>query len=371
MAKARSGAKTLHWITRIIIVPLIVVIALLSLLPFIETDTWWIRYLDFARVQFLVALVLLLVLYAVLRRPRGVLAWGPLGVAVLAIGYNIYRIYPYLPFWPERAISVAECPSGSRIRVLVANVQKSNQQAERLFAIVRSTSPDLFLALETDQWWDERLKQLDNRFPYRVQQIPDGHAFYGMHLLSKYELIHPEVKFLFGNFTPSIFTGVRLPDGASVTLYGLHPQPPHSWSQPTTMRDAHLLATALQARDTQVPSILAGDFNAVPWERVTRRAMRIGHLLDPRVGRGLFPTYDAESLILSWPLDQVLYQDRFALLDFERLPAFGSDHYPVLADLCHLPAAADRQAAPALESGDLQEAQSAIAAARAMQPGRS
>ncbi|WP_376742211.1 hypothetical protein [Pseudorhizobium tarimense] len=40
---------------------------------------------------------------------------------------------------------------------------------------------------------------------------------------------------------------------------------------------------------------MAGDFNAVPWERVTRRAMRIGDLLDPRIGRGALSTYDTNS----------------------------------------------------------------------------
>jgi endonuclease/exonuclease/phosphatase (EEP) superfamily protein YafD len=191
-----------------------------------------------------------------------------------------------------------------------------------------------------------------------------------MHLFSKYELINPEVKFLFDNFTPSVFTDVRLPDGSAVSFFGLHPQPPHSWSQPTTMRDAHLLTVTLQARDTQAPSILAGDFNAVPGERVTRQVMRIGKLLDPRVGRGLYPTYHAESIFLSWPLDQILYQSKFALLAFERLSAFGSDHYPILAVLRHLPAAADQQSAPALEDGDLREARTSVDAARRIQPSR-
>jgi endonuclease/exonuclease/phosphatase (EEP) superfamily protein YafD len=371
MSHTRSSGRVSHWIANYLVMPLIVVAALVSLLPFIETDTWWIRYMDFARVQFLAVLPVLLVLYAVLRRPRDGLGWVPLGLAILAIGYNVYRIHPYVPFWPEEAIAVSECPADSRLRILVANVKKSNEQSERLFEIVRSTGPDLFLVLETDQWWNERLTQLSNGFPHRVQHIPEDHAFFGMHLLSKHELLDPEVKFLFDNFTPSIFTGVRLPDGVAVTFYGLHPQPPQSWSQPTTMRDAHLLAAALQARDAQNPSILAGDFNAVPWERVTRRAMRIGGLLDPRVGRGLYPTYDAQSILITWPLDQVLYQDRFALLEFERLPAIGSDHYPVLADLCRSPGVADRQSPPPLEDGDLQEAQTSIEAARAMQPGPS
>jgi endonuclease/exonuclease/phosphatase (EEP) superfamily protein YafD len=369
MAIIRTAMNAFHRIARYVVLSLIAMFALLSLLPFIETDTWWIRYLDFARVQLLIVLVVLVLLSPFLSRPIGLFGRMLIGLAFLAIGYNFYRVYPYIPFRPEDAVKVAACPADSRVRILVANVQKTNEQAQGLFDIVSLTNPDLFLVLETDQWWDERLRQLSSQFSHQVQHIPQGHAFFGMHLFSRFELIDPEVKLLFDNFTPSIFTGVRLPDGNTVSFHGLHPQPPQSWSQPTTMRDAHLLAAALQARETRVPTILAGDFNAVPWERVTRRAMRIGNLLDPRVGRGLYPTFNVHSILLSWPLDQVLYQDEFALLEFERLPAFGSDHYPILATLCHLPAAADQQSAPALEDGDIQKAQTSIEAARNLQPG--
>jgi endonuclease/exonuclease/phosphatase (EEP) superfamily protein YafD len=323
MAMTQTVLQTFKWTARYMVVPLIVTCALLSLLPLIKTDTWWVRYLGFVPVQLLIALVILILLYSVLGRLGGILDVMTLGLACLAIGYNFYKIHPYIPLLQEDAIAIVGCPVGSKVRILVANVQKTNEQAQELLGIVRSTDPDLFLALETDQWWDERLAQLSNQFPNRVQHIPQGHAFFGMHLFSKYELINPEVRFLFDNFTPSIFTDVRLPDGSAVSFFGLHPQPPHSWSQPTTMRDAHLLTVALQARDTQAPSILAGDFNAVPWERVTRQVMRIGKLLDPRVGRGLYPTYHAQSIFLSWPLDQILYQNKLALLAFERLSAFG------------------------------------------------
>ena len=35
--------------------------------------------------------------------------------------------------------------------------------------------------------------------------------------------------------------------------------------------------------------------------------MRIGELVDPRVGRGLYPTYHVDNWLMSWPLDPVEY----------------------------------------------------------------
>lgn len=91
--------------------------------------------------------------------------------------------------------------------------------------------------------------------------------------------------------------------------------------------------------------------------------MRLGGLLDPRVGRGLYPTYDAQGWIKSWSLDQILYQPGLTLIDFETLDEVGSDHRPVAATLCHAPADAGRQSPPSVLGDDLEEARTAMAAA--------
>ena len=91
--------------------------------------------------------------------------------------------------------------------------------------------------------------------------------------------------------------------------------------------------------------------------------MRLGGLLDPRVGRGLYPTYDAQSWIKSWPLDQVLHQPGFTLLDIEVLGEVGSDHDPFLASLCHRPEAAALQPPPQPLPNDLEEARASLEAA--------
>lgn len=365
MSQNRSGplARSLG---RYLFLPLLVLLSIGSLLPLLETDAWWVRFLDFPRLQIAIALTAVLVLHVI---AGGV--WGKVSVAVVALsiaalGYHAYRLYPYAAPLKPMALGVEACPSGSRIRVMVANVQKTNRRETALFRTIAATEPDILLVMETNEWWDEQLAALRETFPFRIQDIPAKAPFFGMHLLSRYPLVRPEVKFYADADTPSIVAGVELPDGEVIRFIGSHPRPPQSHSQPTTLRDANLLAAAMESSASEQPTVLAGDFNAVPWERVSRRAMRIGGLLDPRAGRGLYPTYSTRSRVVSWPLDQVLYQDRFGLIEFRRLPDFGSDHYPVLADLCHLPHLASRQAAPAIEEGDLEETRTTIGAARAL-----
>ncbi|MEJ7928861.1 endonuclease/exonuclease/phosphatase family protein [Ramlibacter sp. AN1015] len=337
-----------------------------SLLPWVETDTWWVRYMDFIRVQLFIAIVALLALWLLVARPRRTprpIWLGVLVVSALALGYHSYRLHPYLPFAEPSAVVLDTCTEDSRLRLFVANVKRDNELAEPFLELVARYRPDVLVVLETDAWWDRRLSTLRGRFSDVVQSIPDDHAYYGMHVFSRFELVEPEFRFLFGEPTPTLSSGVRLPSGKRVQLFAMHPRPPQAWSQPTTSRDAHLMQIALEAREAHVPTILAGDFNAVPWERSVRRAMRIGGLLDPRVGRGFIPTYEAGSIIKSWPLDQVLFQKDLGLLEFERLPNFGSDHYPIFAQLC-LAQAPGLQAAPGLQPGDLEEAAATVEAAQ-------
>ena len=96
-----------------------------------------------------------------------------------------------------------------------------------------------------------------------------------MHFFSKRPLVSSVFRYLFDAFTPTLFTGAELSDEEIVQFIGTHPQPPMAWSQPTTLRDAHLLSVALEARSSEAPTIVAGDLNAAAWETVTQRAARI------------------------------------------------------------------------------------------------
>lgn len=343
-----------------------------SLLPLVETNVWWVRYFDFPRVQISVALLVLVAFilpFGGLRRPWAVLA---LILGLAALGYQAYRLHPYTRLVAPMALATPACAEGERLDVLVANVQQSNEQFEELFRMVDAADPDVFVVLETDARWDAALAGMSERFPFRTQYVPgdDDTGAFGMHLLSRHRLAASETMFYFGNDTPTILADVALPGGGLVQIVAVHPRPPLYWSQPTTMRDAHLLTAALEARNSDIPTIVAGDLNAVPWERTVRRAMRIGELLDPRVGRGLFPTYDVQNWLMSWPLDQILFQDGLTLAEWAVLPPFGSDHAPVLAGLCLAPGLAGRQSVPPLAAGDVEEAETSIEAARAKASGQ-
>jgi endonuclease/exonuclease/phosphatase (EEP) superfamily protein YafD len=115
----------------------------------------------------------------------------------------------------------------------------------------------------------------------------------------------------------------------------------------------------LVARDVEadsLPAVVAGDLNDVAWSRTTRRFQRLSGLLDPRVGRGLYNTFDARYVFLRWPLDHLFHDKRFRLVAMRRLPDIGSDHFPMLFEIALTPRAAADDAPGAPTADDRSEA---------------
>jgi endonuclease/exonuclease/phosphatase (EEP) superfamily protein YafD len=168
----------------------------------------------------------------------------------------------------------------------------------------------------------------------------------------------PGAAHLLENYVPSIETGVRLPSGTTIIFHGVHPKPPPLHD--TERRDAELLIVGRKVGAESRPAIVAGDLNDVAWSSTTRLFQQISGLLDPRIGRGLYSTYNANLPFLRWPVDQVFFQNSFTLLEMRRLGYIGSDHFPFYIALCYQPDAAPRQPQPQPAPEDLRRARKQI-----------
>ncbi|KFB11422.1 endonuclease/exonuclease/phosphatase family protein [Nitratireductor basaltis] len=326
---------------------IIVVLTGASLISLVDTNVWWVRMADFPRLHYLVLLLVLLIAFAMtLRGRRKVLAVIAL-FAAAGMSYNFYKLYPYIHVADREAET---CAPDQRFSILVANVKLENRNADRLLTLVRDEEPDIFLALETNEWWDEQLAPLAESFGNTAQKITG--SYFGMHLFSRFALENTRIINPVAQDTPAIETELLLESGERIRFLGLHPRPPHP-NQRSIGRDAQLMWAALKAREADLPVVLAGDLNAVPWEKTVERLQRVGRFMDPRQRFGYMATYDANSWWMRWPLDQVLHQGALATLSYEVLPSFGSDHYPIKITLCASPS---DQEPPPMEEDDLQRA---------------
>ena len=77
-----------------------------------------------------------------------------------------------------------------------------------------------------------------------------------------------------------------------------------------------------------------GDLNDVAWSRTSRLFQKVAGMGDPRVGRGFYPTFNANYPLLRWPLDHLFVSPHFELMQIDLLPDIGSDHLPIFFRLC-------------------------------------
>jgi endonuclease/exonuclease/phosphatase (EEP) superfamily protein YafD len=331
------------------------VFIVLTLLPLSRHEAWWIRACDFPRLQIAAGLLAVLGLLA---------AFGDLGdpavqllalALVACLAYQLAMVLPYTPLWPVELLGARTLPRERQLSLLVVNLLMTNRRTDRLFELIRTHAPDLVLAVEADGWWAARFEELAGGYSSRIVHPLDN--TYGMLLYASLELVEPELRFLLKPDIPSIRTGVRLRSGETLVLHGIHPEPPAPGEADTSLpRDAELVMVGREVAQSGRTSIVAGDLNDVAWSHTTRLFRRISRLLDPRIGRGMFNTFHAAYWPLRWPLDHVFVSDDFVLEGIRRLPAFGSDHFPILIRLVYAPKAAVRQEAPEDDAEDHAEA---------------
>lgn len=307
-------------------------LVLISILPMVRNEFWMYRIVEFPRAQKWILNVLFLGLYAYFAIPATF--WDSFFLGMLGINliYLSYQIYPFLPIAKKQILSVSTDKEPS-IRLLIFNVYQYNDQYDKLIHLVHLCEADVIILVETDAEWKEKcLSGFGDTYPFKI--LEDRDNTYGMLVFSKLELKNTGVRYLIKDYIPSIMTEIILKGGRAIKLYALHPEPPvPSESRFSTERDAEILLVGKEAAKDHLPVIVAGDLNDVAWSYTTELFLKISELLDPRRGRGFFNTFHAKYFWARWPLDHVFCSGHFRVQKMERLPASGSDHFPIFIQL--------------------------------------
>ncbi|WP_199507126.1 MULTISPECIES: endonuclease/exonuclease/phosphatase family protein [unclassified Psychrobacter] len=324
-------------------------------------DNWWVRGVEFPRIQILVLGLLSWAGMLCFFSEWGMWQWFIFIVLTLSMLFQLYMVLPYTLLWKSEVQSAKDLPGALQIKIMVSNVLTPNPHKQKLIDLVNEHEPDILITLESDKKWEEALEVIEPDYPYTVKIPLDN--LYGMHLYSKIELIDPTIHYLMIDDIPSIHTQLQLTDTRRIWLYCMHPMPPSpTEAEKSTTRDAELLMVGRHIQENKQTAILAGDLNDVAWSRTTRRFHRVSGLLDPRIGRHFINTFHVKYPFLRWALDHIFHSTCFTLVDIKRLPSIGSDHFPVLTILQYEPAESARQQqnAPQAEETDIEETKDKI-----------
>jgi endonuclease/exonuclease/phosphatase (EEP) superfamily protein YafD len=292
---------------------------LVSLMPLAARQIWIFDLAAHFRVQYIVADTLLALACVLQRKP----IW-----CLTLAGCAVFSARPVLPYVAFAQAAVAPTPvSGPTIKLLSANVFFQNHSAAQLLDIVREESPDVVLLVEYTPEWAQMVGELRGAYPQNFEA--PGTDPYGIALFSRYALdaITP---FALGD-TTAVETHLRTPAGP-LAMIGVHLRSPTSPAR-ARMRNRQLDELATRVAQVTGPLAVMGDFNVTPYSPWFADWLARTGLTDTRRGRTLSPSWPAQLPILAIPIDHCAVSRDVTIVGHRGLPAFGSDHYPILAEL--------------------------------------
>ena len=303
-----------------------------AIFPFWNIGWWWVRAFDFPRLQlFLLNTILILILLSgLIIEIYSSQFFTILITLVLCLGLDVYRIYPYAFSNKQESASYNNEASLGTFSVLTANVLISNDQQTKILDLIENKDPSLVLLLETHKKWADACEALKEKYPYNIL-LPQENG-YGILFYSKFPLKNTQVKYLVDQTVPSIFTDIQINPNLRLHFIGLHPRPPRPSDGDSDQRDSELMLVAEYIKSQKnTPILVAGDINDVAWSHTTRLFRRLSGTLDPRIGRGMFNTFNADSIFLRFPLDHYFHTPDLMISEIARLEHVGSDHFPLWA----------------------------------------
>lgn len=315
----------------------------LTLIPLAAADFWWIRMFDYPHMQLTILTFVAIMVYFIEFDIKWVEDYLFVTVLILCFTFQMYKIFPFLPHGQFEVEKISENVDPADIlKFYAANVLQKNTNPDLLITEIENKDPDVLLLTETNKRWMNDLKDAVAKYPYRVE-IPLNNT-YGMLLYSKLELINPQQRFLVDDSIPSIHSVMKLRSGKEIMLHAIHPTPPMPQENPTsTDRDAEMMIVAKMALERNLPTIVAGDFNDVAWSASSTLFKNVSSLLDIRIGRGFFNSFNTTSFIMKWPLDHFFVSEEFRLVEVKTGEEIDSDHYPFYVSISLEPEKAKEQ----------------------------
>ncbi len=275
------------------------------------------------QLQYFIASIVMLLLLAVLRRPRA---------AIVASAALVISGSALMPLWiaPSNNHAQADAEPAETFRILHANVLSSNEQPAPLLDLIAREQPDLLALHEINARWIEALTVLADDYPHRegAQREDD----FGILVLSRTPLRDAAIQRFGSSQVPNVTFQVQVHD-VTLQFVAAHTLPPMSVAAQSA-RDEHLTRMIAFAKTRADPLIIVGDLNTTMWSPSHRRLCDELGLTNTRRGFGILPSWPANlPSVMRIPIDHCLVSDGITVLDCRLGPDIGSDHLPLIIDL--------------------------------------
>lgn len=275
-------------------------------------QVWWFTILDFFRLQYACLAVFLLAvafytinIYVIILVP-------------MIVGLNLYRIRLFLPNFQTGDIIQNK-------DVLSVNAYQKNHDPKALAKTISMANPQVLLIMEMTEKLENALHEKLAAYPYRLKSpVRDGFEIW---LLSKTPLEDTRITKHCPSETPLLSARVNI-RGKDYRVFSAHPKPAlnkHWYME----RQAYFDEVEKVVAQADLPVLMLGDFNAVPWEKRFTEFLHKTNLKSTLEGHGYKVTWPVYFPVMGIPMDHILITRNAEYNHLRTGPYVGSDHYPV------------------------------------------
>jgi endonuclease/exonuclease/phosphatase (EEP) superfamily protein YafD len=232
---------------------------------------------------------------------------------------NAFLVLPY--FWPQ-----TKSTSTNALGVATLNVFTENTDYPKIIRYLRESGLDIVFLSEIEPALMVYLQELRDLYPYIYDESMEG--THGLAFISKYPFKGETI--LLDERHHRFLKASLEWQGQNIVVYAAHPHPPLA-ARWTKSRDDELSVIQTHIQAESKPLIFLGDFNASPWSRSLQQIFAQTSLFHGAKGFGIYPTWYYKTMLLSAPLDHILFSSEWKVISYETEEDIGSDHIPVVA----------------------------------------
>lgn len=293
-----------------------VFVSISTLLGFWGRYSWFLDLFSHFRVQYLVSLSLIGVLFL-----AGSRRWR----AVVFFAFALINFLLIAPFYLGRQ-DVA--PGNARVmRAMMINVNTHYGDPHRVRQVIQEVDSDVLVLEEISSRWMNDLDCLESAYPHSHLQTRDDN--FGIGLFSKFPFMESEIVYVGEAAVPTIIA--TLDNGREpFCIIATHPPPPFGATYSRWRNDQ--LEQLPDYISSELPVLLLGDLNMTPWSYHFRKLIKRSGLRDSSRGCGIQPTWPSFNPLFFIPIDYCLHSPDIVVLSKVIGDDIGSDHYPVIVD---------------------------------------
>ena len=256
------------------------------------------------------------------------------GLRKLAVSQLLVAFIVLLPilsnWWPAQQAP----PGPTTISLLTYNVLGTNSQQQPIVELMNSIQADITVIIEYSNRWIEPLA------PYKESNLdhleaPRWHGF-GIAVFSQFELQHKKVEMLSKTVSdfPFLLAEVVVDHQRIILAAGhfLAPINPAKMEIRNQQIDSAIRLIDRYRNGRDLPVIVVGDMNAVPWSPFIKDLAYELDLRDSRRGYPYQGSWPNDNNLLRIPIDNSFVSKHIHVHRRELLSCYSSDHLPVMLE---------------------------------------